>query len=97
VTVNWIAPNSRSSFDWIGIYQPGAPDNHFLAWQWIVPGTSGTNTFTMPSVPGVYEFRYYPDNSYNLAATSNPVTVGGGETVLTIVVPPPAEDKSDSD
>jgi hypothetical protein len=40
---------------------------------------SGNVNFTAPSQAGQYEFRYFLNNGYTKVATSNTVTVGGGE------------------
>ena len=56
----------------------GAPDNSTgLAWTWVGTGggvTSRTWTVTMPTTPGTYEFRLYPNNTYARIATSPTVT-----------------------
>jgi hypothetical protein len=40
---------------------------------------SGTVTMVAPGQPGQYEFRYLPQNGYNVVARSAPVTVSGQE------------------
>ncbi len=85
-SANWTASSSRPGTDWIGVYQVGAPNNSLFAWQYVTPGTSGSNSFQMPSSPGTYEFRYFTDNSYNLAASSQ-VIVGGSQSATLRIGP----------
>ena len=84
VAVNWTANSSRPTTDWIGLYQVGAANNSYLTYQYIQGGTSGSLNFTMPNSSGNYEFRYFPDNSYNLVATSNQVSVSSNPSVTNI-------------
>jgi hypothetical protein len=68
--------------DWIALAATSAPNTSYVKYAYIGSGvTSGSWTFTMPSTPGTYEFRLFPNNGYTRAATSPTVTV--------IVVPPP--------
>jgi hypothetical protein len=62
--------------DWLALAAAGAPDTIFVQWIYVGNGvTTRTWTVTMPTTPGTYEFRYYLNNSYTRAATSQPVTV----------------------
>jgi subtilisin family serine protease len=64
------------ALDWLAFAAVGAPDTSFLQWGYIGEGvTTTTWTVTMPSTPGQYEFRLFPNNGYTRAATSPPVTV----------------------
>jgi len=78
LTVSWVA-EVTSSIDYISLYPEGAAnDAHWLeiAAQ-RVTGKSGSMTFTAPSSPGRYEFRYLPFEGQwgAMAARSNVVTV----------------------
>jgi fibronectin type 3 domain-containing protein len=78
ITVNWTAPAGHaagSGGDWIGMYAVGSSNYPYLAYQWVGSGASGSVTFTAPSAPGSYEFRYFPNDGMILAATSNGVQV----------------------
>jgi thermitase len=75
LTVNWTAPTGRPANDWIGLYKVGDPETSYISWQYTAGTTSGSRTFTAPSQPGQYEFRYFTNNSYIKVATSNTVTV----------------------
>jgi hypothetical protein len=71
--------------DWVGQYVSTAvhPGQPFLAWKYLsntqAPPASGlasaTLTFTMPTTPGSYNFRFFRDDGYVLLATSPTVTV----------------------
>ena len=70
--------------DWVAKYTAGAPNTaYFPDWVYLnglrvaptVARTSATLTFTMPSIPGTYEFRFLRNNSYVLLATSPTVRV----------------------
>jgi subtilisin family serine protease len=62
--------------DWLGLAATGAADSNYLQWVYVGSGvTTRSWTVTMPTAPGTYEFRLYPDNGYSRAATSPPVTV----------------------
>jgi hypothetical protein len=84
VTVG-VSGGPANATDWVGMYQIGAPDSPSLDWQYLngtryPSGTgvsSATLTFTTPSAPGKYEFRFFRSDGYvrlalstNVAATS---------------------------
>ncbi len=75
VTVDWSAPAEHSPTDWVGLYRSGDPDTDFLSWQYTGSPTAGSMTFTAPLPAGQYEFRYFLDDGFTRAATSNTVTV----------------------
>ncbi|HKR79673.1 MAG TPA: hypothetical protein VJR69_08200 [Nitrospira sp.] len=74
--------------DWVGVYPSTAPNTGYVAWKYLngttsPPSTgqkSASLTFTMPSTPGTYQFRFLANNGYNLLATSPNVVAGGGST-----------------
>jgi subtilisin family serine protease len=64
------------STDWLALAATGAPNNSYLQYIYLGAGTTTRAwTVTMPSTPGTYEFRLFPNNGYVRAATSPPVTV----------------------
>jgi hypothetical protein len=75
LNVTWTAPNGRPADDWIGLYKVGDPDTSFISWKYTGGAPSGSTTFTAPSQPGQYEFRYFLTNGYTKTAQSNVVTV----------------------
>ena len=80
VTVQWTAPVTHDTRDWIALYRVGAPAEPAPAqtyWQYVPPGTSGSVTLPAPTEPGEYEARYLLRNSFELAATSAKIVVGG--------------------
>jgi hypothetical protein len=65
------------STDWLGLFQVGALDTSYLQWVWVGAGlTSRTWTVTLPTTPGQYEFRFFPNNGTVHTGTSPAVTVG---------------------
>jgi hypothetical protein len=78
--------------DWIGLYVATATDTSILDWKFLngtrtAPATgvtSATITFAMPTAPGIYQFRFFRDNTYAKLATSPNVTVGASVPVLTV-------------
>jgi hypothetical protein len=73
--VRWSAPNGHSETDWIGLFAVSASNRDCIGWQYTGRATAGNMTFTAPGVAGVYEFRYFANNTYQKVATSNAVTV----------------------
>ena len=62
--------------DWITLARVGAPEQSYGAWVYVGAGvTTRTWTVPMPPTPGQYEFRLYPNNTFNRIATSAPITV----------------------
>ena len=62
--------------DWLALAPTTAGNTFYLQWTYIATGvTTRTWTVAMPSTPGTYEFRLFPNNNYTRAATSPPVTV----------------------
>jgi hypothetical protein len=85
VTVSWSGVTNPTTQDWIGLYHPGDPNSSYINWFFTSSCTqgvgstalsSGSCTFTMPSVAGTYEFRLFPNNTYTLLGKSGSVTVG---------------------
>ena len=76
ITVTWGAPPAQLAYnDWIGMYAQGAPNNQYLGYRYTSGQMTGSVTFTAPSTPGDYEFRYLLKGQYQSVATSNVVTV----------------------
>jgi len=62
--------------DWLALAQTGSPTTSYIQYTYIgVDVTTRTWTVTMPSTPGTYEFRLFPNNGYTAAATTPPITV----------------------
>jgi len=69
--------------DWIGLYWVGSPDIDSLRWKYL----NGSNSpparglvraavrFTLPRLPGRYEFRFFRSGTHHRLATSRTVTV----------------------
>jgi hypothetical protein len=74
VRVTWAA-STTWGLDWIGLFRAGAANVDWLKYIYTGGATSGTSTFTMPLEPGLYEFRYLPNDSYVDIARSSGVTV----------------------
>jgi hypothetical protein len=74
LSVSWTAPGARAG-DWIALFRLGS--SYEDDWYGLTNGaTSGSLTSTVPTVPGLYEFRYLVGHSSFLdVARSGPVTV----------------------
>jgi subtilisin len=67
---------SGTASDWLALALTTAPNTSYVAFVYVGTGvTTRTWTVTMPTTPGVYEFRYFRSGGYTRAATSPPVTV----------------------
>lgn len=65
--------------DWLALAATTAANTSYLQYIYVGPGvTTRTWTVTMPSAPGAYEFRLFPNNGFTRAATSPTVTVTQG-------------------
>lgn len=93
-----VAGGPGNAGDWLGVYTVGVPtpQTNPASWKWLKtdttnsedvpppPGISaGTVHLVVPSLPGQYEVRFFPNNGWTVTATSAPITVG------VAVVPPP--------
>ena len=75
VTVT-LAHGFGGSGDWLALASTGSPNGIYVAFTYVGTNvTERTWTVAMPSTPGTYEFRLFPNNGYTRAATSPPVTV----------------------
>ncbi|MDQ3621983.1 MAG: PQQ-dependent sugar dehydrogenase, partial [Verrucomicrobiota bacterium] len=84
LTVSWTAPEGRPSNDWVGLYAAGDPDDGAFLWRTYTDGTSsGSADISAPESSGEYEFRYFLEDGYTLAARSNTVTVQADGYALT--------------
>jgi Calx-beta domain/Right handed beta helix region len=78
-----VAGGPGNTTDWIGLYRTTAADSTYLEWKYLngtrtAPAAgvaSAGMTFTMPTVAGTYNFRFFAKNSYIKLATSATVTV----------------------
>lgn len=73
LNVSWVV-SLTSGFDWVGLYRLGADNVDYLSYKYI-SGLTGTTTFTAPTEPGQYEFRYLPLDRYEDYARTGIVTV----------------------
>jgi hypothetical protein len=80
--VSWAIPASHYA-DLIGLFIVGGSDLDGLGYQYTNGATSGTQTWTAPAQPGLYEFRYLPDDGYYDVARSTPVMVVGAASAAT--------------
>ncbi len=77
-----VSGGPANALDWVGLFVVGAPDSHAsLAWSYLnglqtaptVGATSASLAFQAPSTAGLYEFRFYRNNSFERIARSAPV------------------------
>jgi subtilisin len=75
VTATLTNGNGGSSA-WLALASTTAPNTSYLKYVGVGAGvTSRTWTVVMPTIPGSYEFRYFPTSGYTSAATSPSVAV----------------------
>jgi hypothetical protein len=73
-------------YDWLALAGTGASNSSYIKWTYIGAGvTNFTWTVTMPTTPGTYEFRLFPDGVYTRAATSPTITVEGSPSALPVM------------
>ena len=77
LSVSWVVPFGRSPYDWISIYKVGARSETYddIWWDYTKGATTGTFTIRAPAEPGVYEFRYFLDDGFEVVAKSSVVEV----------------------
>jgi hypothetical protein len=72
--------------DWLALASTSAPNTSYIQYIFLGAGvTSRAWTVTMPSTPGTYEFRLFPNNGYVRAATSPTVTVAVGPNPVPVI------------
>jgi hypothetical protein len=72
--------------DWLGLAATGAAPTSYLQYVYIGSGvTTRTWTVTMPTTAGAYEFRYFPNNGYTVAASSPTVTVTASPSPVPVI------------
>ncbi len=93
IRATWSGIAAPSTTDWIGLYAPGAANTQYIDWIYVScsknPGSaraSGSCSFVVPPTlsAGGYELRLLLNDGYTRLATSNPFTVTGGMTTLTL-------------
>jgi hypothetical protein len=74
VVASWLSP-APGQLDWIGLYASGADVHNYLQYAYVNGATQGSHTFTAPSTPGQYVFRYLLNNGYTQVSSSVEFTV----------------------
>jgi hypothetical protein len=65
--------------DWMALALASAPSTSYVAYTYVGSGvTNRTWTVAMPSTPGTYEVRYFPNGGYTVAAVSPSIAVISG-------------------
>ena len=93
-----VSGGPSNTTDWVGLYAAGAADPSFLEFRYLngttPPPTAGvsaaTLSFTTPTSPGDYEFRFFANNGYGRLATSSVATVAPSSASVTVngIAPP---------
>ena len=88
-----VSGGPANPLDWVGLFEIGAPDTHSsLAWSYLnglqtaptVGATSASLAFQAPATAGLYEFRFYRNNSFERLATSPPVLAPTADRALLV-------------
>jgi hypothetical protein len=80
ITVSWSGIATPTTRDWIGIYQPGAPDTSYhLGWLYVSGAANGSVPFTLATTlaPGTYELRLFSNGGYSRLAVTTITVVPG--------------------
>lgn len=79
VEAAWSDIPSPADRDWIGLYEPGAPNTAYRSWMYTDGQPGGAVPFSIPAStpPRQYELRLFSNNGYTLLATSNRFAVLG--------------------
>ena len=84
-----VSNSSPMPGDFVAIVPAGSSTTHIAGYWFYMNGlqtkpsaaiSSATLTFTMPPAAGRYEFRLYANDTWNVAATSVPVSGSAGST-----------------
>jgi hypothetical protein len=77
LSVSWVAPHGRSPSDWISIYKTGSRNEAYddIWWDYTQGATTGTFSIRAPTAPGLYEFRYFLDDCFEMVAKSSLIEV----------------------
>ncbi len=79
ITVSYFnAPGYET--DWIGIYEVGDTDGYIIDWLYTDGSENGSVDFYAPYEPGNYVFRFFPNDTFDIIAESDPFAVLDVET-----------------
>jgi hypothetical protein len=86
ITVTWVLPTLPTSSanvvtpggpnDWVGLFPESAANSAYCYYEWTASHATGSASFTVPSIPGNYVFRYFVNRSYNMMGSSKTFSVG---------------------
>ncbi|MEA1883926.1 MAG: hypothetical protein U9N62_05325 [Thermotogota bacterium] len=79
ITVSYYnAPGNET--DWIGIYEVGDTEGYIIDWLYTDGSENGLVDFYAPYEPGNYLFRFFPNDTFDIIAESDPFAVLDVET-----------------
>jgi len=79
ITVSYTGAPGNAT-DWIGLYEMGDTQGYIIDWQYTEGTPEGTLDFYAPEEPGNYVFRFFPNDTFDIIAESNPIAVLDVET-----------------
>ena len=79
ITVSYTGAPGNAT-DWIGLYDVGDTQGYIIDWQYTEGTPEGTLDFYAPEEPGNYVFRFFPNDTFDIIAESNPIAVLDVET-----------------
>jgi len=79
ITVSYTGAPGNAT-DWIGLYEVGDTQGYIIDWQYTEGTPEGTLDFYAPEEPGNYVFRFFPNDTFDIIAESNPIAVLDVET-----------------
>jgi hypothetical protein len=78
IIVSWSlgADLKAAPSDWIGFYKLGMSNEKYREYIKTVGDREGSHHFTAPKTPGLYQFKYFREGSYNEVAHSDLIHIG---------------------
>lgn len=89
IIVSWSlgADLKSSPSDWIGFFKLGMPNAKYREYIKTNGEREGSHHFTAPKTPGLYQFRYFREGTYNEIAHSDLIHIGP-QMVITAALNP---------
>lgn len=89
IIVSWSLGSDlkASPSDWIGFFKLGMPNEKYREYIKTAGEREGSHHFTSPKTPGLYQFKYFREGTYNEVAHSDLIHIGP-QLVITAALNP---------
>jgi len=86
--VSWSlgADMKASPNDWVGFFKLGMPNEKYRDYIKTAGEREGSHSFTAPKTPGLYQFRYFREGTYNEVAHSDLIHIGPQLSIASALV-----------